>query len=235
VRLGQSQQVSLGRQDRPETVAERRAQIAGLASLLGDDQNRHGAQPELNPLLLQRGMEEYPGAGLAQPTEGDPLPCRQITAAPRRAETPPRKAAWLAFPSGASAPHETKPLRCRKGRSRGPGDHQAAAEIQALIETAKSELAKWPPTRTSRSSRPIAAWVPGQPSTDGPGQGQLREARHGNYQGMGATAPHKQDREDWVGRPAGRAEERLAAQRATARTSMDRIRGVGQDPTGEGG
>jgi len=80
--LGQSQQVSLGRQDLPEPVAERRAQIAGLAGLLGDDQNRHRAQPELNLLLLQRGKEEYPGPGLAKPTEGDPLRCRQITTAP---------------------------------------------------------------------------------------------------------------------------------------------------------
>ena len=40
--LGQSQQVTLGGQDLPEPVAERRAQIAGLASLLGDDQGRHG-------------------------------------------------------------------------------------------------------------------------------------------------------------------------------------------------
>ena len=39
--LGQAQQVSLGRQDLPEPVAERRAQIAGLAGLLGDDQGRH--------------------------------------------------------------------------------------------------------------------------------------------------------------------------------------------------
>ena len=40
--LGQSQQVSLGRQDLPEPVAECRAQITGLAGLLGDDQDRHG-------------------------------------------------------------------------------------------------------------------------------------------------------------------------------------------------
>jgi hypothetical protein len=41
--FGQSQQVSLGWQDLPEAVAERRAQITGLAGLLGDDQNRHAA------------------------------------------------------------------------------------------------------------------------------------------------------------------------------------------------
>ena len=58
--LGQSQQVSLGRQDLPEPVAERRAQIAGLAGLLGDDQDRHEAQPDLNPLLLQPWDGEYP-------------------------------------------------------------------------------------------------------------------------------------------------------------------------------
>ena len=40
--LGQSQQVALGRQDLPEPVAERRAQITGLAGLLGDDQGGHG-------------------------------------------------------------------------------------------------------------------------------------------------------------------------------------------------
>ena len=40
--LCQSQQVSLGRQDLPEPVAECRAQITGLAGLLGDDQVRHG-------------------------------------------------------------------------------------------------------------------------------------------------------------------------------------------------
>jgi len=43
--LGQSQQVSLGRQNLPEPVAERRTQIAGLAGLLGDDQGRHAPQP----------------------------------------------------------------------------------------------------------------------------------------------------------------------------------------------
>ena len=40
--FGQSQQVSLSRQDPPETVAECRAQITGLAGLLGDDLVRHG-------------------------------------------------------------------------------------------------------------------------------------------------------------------------------------------------
>jgi hypothetical protein len=39
--LGQSQQVPLGGQNLSEPVAERRAQITGLASLLGDDQDRH--------------------------------------------------------------------------------------------------------------------------------------------------------------------------------------------------
>ena len=53
--LGQSRQVTLGGQDLPEPVAKRRAQIAGLTCLLGDDQNRHGWQ--LNPLLLQPWME----------------------------------------------------------------------------------------------------------------------------------------------------------------------------------
>jgi hypothetical protein len=51
--LGQSQQVSLGRQDLPEPVAECRAQITGLAGLLGDDQDRHGRQPDLNLLVFQ--------------------------------------------------------------------------------------------------------------------------------------------------------------------------------------
>ena len=50
--LGQPQQVSLGRQDLPEPVAERRAEITGLAGLLGDDQDRHGPQPGLNPLRV---------------------------------------------------------------------------------------------------------------------------------------------------------------------------------------
>ena len=49
--LSQSQQVSLGRQDLPEPIAESCAQIAGLAGLLGDDQDRHGAQPDLNPTM----------------------------------------------------------------------------------------------------------------------------------------------------------------------------------------
>jgi hypothetical protein len=52
--------VTLGGQDLPELLAERRAQIAGLASLLGDDQDRHGWQPDLNPLLLQPYDEKYP-------------------------------------------------------------------------------------------------------------------------------------------------------------------------------
>ena len=69
--LGQSQQVTLGGQDLPEPVAERRAQIAGLASLLGDDQDRHGWHPDLNPLLLQPWDGKYPD--LAKPTEGDSL------------------------------------------------------------------------------------------------------------------------------------------------------------------
>src|SRR5215468_1228414 len=43
--LGQSQQVSLGAQDLPESVAERCTQIAGLAGLLGDDQGRHAPYP----------------------------------------------------------------------------------------------------------------------------------------------------------------------------------------------
>jgi hypothetical protein len=37
--LGQSQQVSLGRQDLPEPIAKRRTQITGLAALLSDDQS----------------------------------------------------------------------------------------------------------------------------------------------------------------------------------------------------
>ena len=39
--LGQSQQVPLGGQDLPESVAERRAQITSLAGLFGDDQDGH--------------------------------------------------------------------------------------------------------------------------------------------------------------------------------------------------
>ena len=66
--LGQSQQVTLGGQDLPEPVAERRAQIAGLTCLLGDDQNRHGWQPDLNPLLLQPWGGKYPEPGLAKPS-----------------------------------------------------------------------------------------------------------------------------------------------------------------------
>ena len=58
--LGQSQQVSLGRQDLPEAVAERRAQVAGLAGLLGDDQDRHGRQPDPNLLVFQPWDGKYP-------------------------------------------------------------------------------------------------------------------------------------------------------------------------------
>ena len=58
--LGQSQQVSLGGQDLSEPVAERRAQITGLAGLLGDDQDRHGRQPDLNPLMFQPWDGKYP-------------------------------------------------------------------------------------------------------------------------------------------------------------------------------
>ena len=71
--FGQSQQVTFGGQDLPEPVAERRAQIASLASLLGDDQDQHGWQVDLNPLLLQPWDGKYPEPGLAKPTEGDPL------------------------------------------------------------------------------------------------------------------------------------------------------------------
>ena len=58
--LGQAQQVSLGRQDLPEPIAERGAQITGLAGLLGNDQGRHGRQPDLNPLVLQPCEGKYP-------------------------------------------------------------------------------------------------------------------------------------------------------------------------------
>src|SRR5204863_9748738 len=58
--LGQSQQVSLGRQDLPEPVAECRAQITGLAGLLGDDQDRHGRQLDLNPIGFQSRDGKYP-------------------------------------------------------------------------------------------------------------------------------------------------------------------------------
>ena len=53
VGLGQAQQMPLRRQDLPEPVAERRAQVASLAGLFRDDQGRHGRQPDLNPLLIQ--------------------------------------------------------------------------------------------------------------------------------------------------------------------------------------
>ncbi len=42
MRLGQAQQVAFGGQDLPEAFAERRAQVARLAGLLGDDQGWHG-------------------------------------------------------------------------------------------------------------------------------------------------------------------------------------------------
>src|SRR6478752_10698454 len=58
--LGQSQQMPLGGEDLPVSVAERRAQITGLAGLLGDDQDRHGRQPDLNPLMLQPWDGTYP-------------------------------------------------------------------------------------------------------------------------------------------------------------------------------
>ena len=58
--LGQSQQVSFSRQDLPEPVAERCAQIAGLAGFLGDDQDPHGRQPDLNPSAFQPLDGEYP-------------------------------------------------------------------------------------------------------------------------------------------------------------------------------
>ena len=58
--LGQPQQVSLGRQDLPEPIAERRAEITGLAGLLGDDQDRHGRQPGLNPCVFQPWDGKYP-------------------------------------------------------------------------------------------------------------------------------------------------------------------------------
>ena len=67
--LGQSQQVSLGRQDLPEAVAERRAQVAGLAGLLGDDQDRHGRQPDPNLLVFQSWDGKYPD--FAIPTGGN--------------------------------------------------------------------------------------------------------------------------------------------------------------------
>src|SRR5262245_25555652 len=69
VGFGQSQQVTLGGQDLPEPVAKRRAQIASLATLFSDDQDRHGWQPDLNRLLLQQWDAKYPEPGLAKPTE----------------------------------------------------------------------------------------------------------------------------------------------------------------------
>jgi hypothetical protein len=58
--LGQSQQVTLGGQDLLEPVAERCTQIAGLAGLLGDDQDRHAPYP-----TQFRGIA-HPGSGNIQ-------------------------------------------------------------------------------------------------------------------------------------------------------------------------
>ena len=58
--LGQSQKVSLGWQDLPEALAERRAKVASLAGLLGDDENRHRRQPDPNLLMCQSRDGKYP-------------------------------------------------------------------------------------------------------------------------------------------------------------------------------
>src|SRR5262245_14311332 len=55
-----AKQVSLVRQDLPKPAAERRAQIAGLAGLLGDDQGRHARHP------TQFQAIGYPGSGNIQ-------------------------------------------------------------------------------------------------------------------------------------------------------------------------
>ena len=77
--LGQSQQVSLGWQDLPEAVAERRAKVASLAGLLGDDQNRHRRQPDPNLLVCQSWDGKYPDFDFAIPAGGDCLrPCGRV-------------------------------------------------------------------------------------------------------------------------------------------------------------